>query len=283
MRLRKQLLTKNECCIIGRTIHPEGVMVHSTGANNPNVSRYVPGDTEMGYSGQPRWNAYHAGGKDIGPHAFVKGPKTGACKICGGGQKCVHAFIGRFADGKVGTVQTMPWNCRGWHGASGKKGCCNNTHVGFEICEDGLTDPAYFKAVYQEAVELTAMLCKKYGLDPLADGVVICHQEGYRRGIASNHGDVLHWFPRHGKTMDDFRADVAWAMKGEGEIVTYEQWKEYMDRYLKERDEMPVPGWAQQNGEWEAARAAGIITKSTRPQAFCTKAEAAAFALRRQG
>ena len=53
------------------------------------------------------------------------------------------------------------------------------------------------------------MLCKQYGLDPLADGVVICHQEGYRRGIASNHGDVLHWFPRFGKSMDDFRADVA--------------------------------------------------------------------------
>jgi hypothetical protein len=52
------------------------------------------------------------------------------------------------------------------------------------------------------------MLCKQYKLDPLADGVVICHSEGYKRGIASNHGDVMHWFPKHGKSMDDFRADV---------------------------------------------------------------------------
>ena len=32
--------------------------------------------------------------------------------------------------------------------------------------------------------------------------------EGHKLGIASNHGDVLHWFPKHGKSMDDFRADV---------------------------------------------------------------------------
>ena len=27
-------------------------------------------------------------------------------------------------------------------------------------------------------------------------------------GIASNHADVTHWLPLHGKTMDDFRAEV---------------------------------------------------------------------------
>jgi cell division septation protein DedD len=43
--------------------------------------------------------------------------------------------------------------------------------------------------------------------------VVICHSEGYKRGIASNHGDVMHWFPKHGKSMDTFRADVAKLVK----------------------------------------------------------------------
>ena len=52
------------------------------------------------------------------------------------------------------------------------------------------------------------IFCKEYNLDPLADGVVICHSEGYKRGIASNHGDVMHWFPKHGKNMNTFRADV---------------------------------------------------------------------------
>lgn len=66
----------------------------------------------------------------------------------------------------------------------------------------------------------------------------------------------------------------------EEETVTYEQWKEYMERYRAELGDKPVPLWAQNNGEWDAARKAGIITASTCPQSLCTKAEAAAFALR---
>ena len=88
----------------------------------------------------------------------------------------------------------------------------NDTHIGFEICEDGLTDSSYFSKVYTEAVELCAYLCKEYKLDPLADGVLICHSEGYKRGLASNHGDVMHWFPKHNKSMDNFRADVKAAL-----------------------------------------------------------------------
>jgi hypothetical protein len=52
------------------------------------------------------------------------------------------------------------------------------------------------------------MLCKEFKLDPMKDGVLICHSEGYKRGVASNHADVTHWWPKHGKTMDDFRTDV---------------------------------------------------------------------------
>jgi N-acetylmuramoyl-L-alanine amidase len=77
--------------------------------------------------------------------------------------------------------------------------------IGFEICEDGLSDPAYFSAVYKEAVELCVYLCKQYGL---TEKNIICHCEGCKLGIASNHGDVMHWFPKHGKNMDTFRADV---------------------------------------------------------------------------
>ena len=255
MRLREQLLSRNECYITGRTMKPRGVMVHSTGANNPRVARYVPGDEEIGRNtGGNHWNQPRPGGRQV----------------------CVHAFVGKFADGKVGTVQTLPWTMRGWHCAGG----ANNTHIGFEICEDGLDNLEYFQAVYQEAVELTAMLCQKYGLDPLADGVVICHQEGYRRGVASNHGDVLHWFPKFRKTMDAFRADVARAMKGEDdEMLSYEQWKDYMERYRKELGEQPVPEWAVRSGEWDRA-VRDRITDGARPQDLITRAEAAAFVLR---
>lgn len=59
--------------------------------------------------------------------------------------------------------------------------------------------------MYREAVELCAYLCKEYDL---TEQNIICHSEGYKQGVASNHGDVMHWFPKHGKSMDTFRADV---------------------------------------------------------------------------
>ena len=248
MKIIQQYLTRNECYRAGRTIRPHGIMVHSTGANNPSVARYVPGDDVIGR------NQY---GNDWDRPGL---------------EKCAHAFVGKFADGSVGPVQTLPWNRRGWHCGRGKNGSANDTHISFEICEDGLEDASYFEAVYQEAVELTTYLCKKYSLDPLADGVVICHREGYQRGIASNHKDVLHWFPKFGKTMDDFRADVARWMEGEDETVTYEQWKEYMDRYLAERAELPANEWAQAG--LEQAKVKGI-TDGTRPQSFATRQEVA--------
>lgn len=186
MNLQKLILTNNACFKSGKTIVPKGIMVHSTGANNPNLKRYVGPDD--GFLGK---NLY-------GNHWNQDKPD--------GRQVCVHAFIGKLSDGTIATYQTLPWGHRGWHsGAS-----ANNTHIGFEICEDGLADPSYFKAVYKEAAELCAHLCSIYGL---TENSIICHSEGYKLGIASNHSDVMHWFPKHGKSMDSFRAEVGRLLK----------------------------------------------------------------------
>ena len=212
MKLLKCILTENRCYKTKRTIKPKGVMVHSTGKNNPLIRRYV----------QPV-----ASTPDRGPLLAQLGTNPNSNDWNREGQwvngkwvpldACVHAFVGKLADGSVAAVQTLPWDHRGWHAGTGSKGSTNDTHISFEICEDALTDPVYFAQAYQTAVELTAMLCREYSLDPLAEGVVICHQDGYKRGIASNHGDVYNWFPKHGKTMDDFRADVARAMNNKQE------------------------------------------------------------------
>ena len=199
MRLIKCMLTANDCYKAGRTITPKGVMIHSTGANNPLVARYV--QPVEGQSNEAQLKA------EIGGNRNANDWNNPGLDVC------THAFVGKLADGGVGTVQTLPWNHRGWHAGTGTSGgSANNTHIAFEICEDDLTDEGYFRKVYQEAVELAAMLCKTYNLNPLADGVVICHSEGYQRGVASNHADVMHWFPKFGKSMDTFRADVSKAM-----------------------------------------------------------------------
>ena len=181
MNLKTLLFVNNPCFKTGRSIVPKGIMVHSTGANNPTLKRYVgPDDGLLGKNlYNNHWNQDKPGMRQV----------------------CVHAFIGKLADGSIATYQTLPWNHRGWHAG----GSANNTHISFEICEDGLTDPSYFSAVYKEAAELCAYLCKLYGL---TEKNIICHSEGYKLGIASNHGDVMHWFPKHSKSMNTFRAEV---------------------------------------------------------------------------
>ena len=248
MNLHVCLLKENDCYKAGKTMVPKGVMVHSTGANNPNLRRYVgPDDGLLGESSTRHWNQSGIGA-------------------------CVHAFIGRQKDGTVAVYQTLPWTMRGWHCASGPKGSGNNTHISFEICEDDLSDERYFQEVYTQAVELTAYLFRTYRLDPEADGVVICHQEGFQRGIASNHADVLHWFPKYGKTMDDFRADVAQAM--EEENVTQEQFNKMMETYLTSRTKLAISDWAKEPVQQAVAKG---ITDGKSPQGFATRQEVAAM------
>ena len=252
MKIFRQILTENDCHKAGRTIVPKGVMVHSTGANNPNLRRYVqPDDGRLGENRNGNhWN------------------KPGV-------QKCVHAFIGKTADGTVAVYQTLPWTCRGWH-CGGK---ANNTHISFEICEDGLEDGVYFRQVYQAAVELTVYLCRKYKLDPLADGVVIDHYEGYERGIASGHADVSHWFPRHGKSMDDFRADVARQMREEDETVTQAEFDRMMDDYLERLSEKEPADWSAAAREWaeETGLIKGDADGNKQYKGFVTREQLAVF------
>ena len=257
MRLYTQLLVHNSCYIKGEHIRPRGVMVHSTGAANPWLRRYVaPDDGRLGEPSSRHWNQSGVG-------------------------VCAHAFVGKLADGSIAAYQTLPWTMRGWHcGGAG-----NDTHISFEICEDKLADRAYFQATYQAAVELTAYLCKRFGLDPQADGVVLCHAEGYQRGIASNHADVLHWWRKFGVSMDDFRADVALEMAraqgGERDLTEQEVRsivREELAAAQSERDKLPASDWAAE--KLKQAKAAGI-TDGTRPQSFATRQEVALMVQKR--
>ena len=192
MKLVQSIMTKNPCYTAGRKITVKGLMLHSVGCPQPNASVFIK-----------NWNT----------------PSYGTA--------CVHGFI----DGNDGTVyQTLPWNHRGWHCASGPKGSGNNTHIGIEMCEPAsirYTGGSSFtcsnlsaartsvKKTY-EAAELFAYLCKLYGLNPTADGVIISHREGHARGIASNHGDPEHLWNGLGMgyTMNTFRKDVKEKMQG---------------------------------------------------------------------
>ena len=194
----------NSTCYKGtRTMTVLGVLWHSTGANNPNLKRYVqPSSNDANYSKLMELLGKNQYGNDWNHIEHQAG---------------LNCWIGKLADGTVTTVQTMPWNYRPWGCGSGSKGSCNSGWIQFEICEDALTDKAYFDKVYKEGVEITAYLCKMYNLNPkgtvTVNGVkvpvILDHQTSYQLGMGGNHGDVQHWFKRYGKTLDDVRNDVA--------------------------------------------------------------------------
>lgn len=183
MKIVESILTKNPCFTANRKITVKGLMLHSVGCPQPSASVFVK-----------NWNSSSHN------------------------SSCVHAFI----DGNDGTIyQTLPWNHRGWHAG----GSANNTHIGVEMCEpscikyvgganftcsDVTTAKAVAKRTYDAAVELFAKLCKDYNLNPTADGVIISHSEGYKRGVASGHADPEHLWKQLGLsfTMNTFREAV---------------------------------------------------------------------------
>ena len=186
MKITKAILTNNPCYKAGKTIKVKGLMLHSVGCPQPSAM------------------------------VFVKSWNTASKKVC------VHGFI----DGNTGEVyQTLPWDYQAWHSG----GVLNGTHIGIEMCEPACikytngskftcSDTAKAKAIvertYKSAVELFAHLCEEYDLNPLADGVILSHSEGYKRGQASNHGDPEHLWKglKLPYTMDGFRQDVRSAM-----------------------------------------------------------------------
>ena len=194
MKIIQSILTKNPCYKAGRKITVKGLMLHSVGCPQPNAAVFVKNWNRADYD-----------------------------------RACVHAFI----DGNTGEVhQTLPWNHRGWHSGKGKNGKAHDTHIGVEMCEPACIKytggssftcsnlpiaRAVAQRTYDTAVQLFAHLCKEFNLNPLADGVIISHNEGHDRGIASNHGDPEHLWDGLGMgyTMDTFRKAVSAAMKGE--------------------------------------------------------------------
>ena len=186
MNLKQNYLTQSGCYKAGKHITVKGLMIHSVGCPQPKADVFLK-----------NWNRAEA-------------------------SACVHAIVE--PDGDV--YQLLPWEHRGWHCGGG----ANNTHIGVEMTEpstirytgganwtetgNGENTKNHVLAAYKYAVELFAFLCHQFGLDPMADGVVISHSEGCRRGVASNHGDVEHLWSKFGLTMAQFRKDIKAAMEG---------------------------------------------------------------------
>lgn len=214
MEIIEAYATQNKCYQIGTPLKPRGIMLHSIGVPQPNAAVMAR-----------NFNQYRPNGQSV----------------------CVHAFVQR--DGMV--YQTLPWTVRAWHCG----GSANSTHIGVEMTEpasiaytgngadwrdlDTEATETHIRGTYAAAVELFAHLCAQFGLDPLADGVIISHSEGRMRGVASPHADPEHLWKPFGLTMYGFRQDVYNAMHG---IANNDEEDDDMVRYNTIEE---VPSWAQ--------------------------------------
>lgn len=173
-----KICTGSNCYKTGSKIKVKGLMLHSVGCNQPKASVFID-----------QWNRNVT-------------------------EVCAHGIID-----PDGIYQTLPWEHYGWHAGNP----ANASYIGVETTEPATiryttganftdTNPtetkAHIKAVYDNAVELFAYLCKQYKLDPLRKNVIISHNEGRLLGIATAHVDPEHLWTKYGYSMDGFRKAV---------------------------------------------------------------------------
>ena len=169
LKTEYRILTNSDCFRAGKLLsRPRGIVVHSTGVDQKRISAYTR-----------QWDRP-------------------------GVRACVHGLLGLDDDGALCFVQTLPYEMRCWGCGSGAKGSFNDSHIQFEICEMR-GDGDWCRKTYAAALELCTNLYRLYGIPPEA---VVCHSEAHALGYGSNHGDVMHWWPDFGLSMDGFRAEL---------------------------------------------------------------------------
>lgn len=197
--MHELIFTRNDCFVrylkdVKRwTMKPKGIVVHSTGANNPMLNRYVGPDD--GIVGKNRYANYW------------NQP---------GVKKCVHFHIGLLPNNTAAIYHVLPCDVKGWGVSSGTLGSYNSSHIQFEIGEDGLTNEKYWREVRRLAVWLCAWLCQTYNI-PVTHAVgsgIAGHYEAHRDGYGNNHGDPRNWMIKFNDSMDKFRWDVQALLDG---------------------------------------------------------------------
>lgn len=225
--------TKNGAYTSGRTIKPAGCVNHSVGCAQPLADVF--------YNNMNNSNA-------------------------GWG---VNAILGDFHKGDGKIILALNWNTRPWGCGAGSKGSWNNTKVQWEICEpaghtyaggtmvgyDVAKNQTYFDRMWKMVVAWNVYMVKKFGY-PVSG--ISDHAESYRAGYGSNHGDVGHWWPKHGKSMDALRKEVESILKMEEDddmdVARFtELWSE-MRKSLQDND---AGEYSQEARDW--ALSTGLI------------------------
>ena len=240
--------TKNGAYKSGRTLNPvQGCVNHSVGCAQPSVDVFY----KLMNSSSAGWG--------------------------------VNALLGDFHKGEGRIILALKDNARPWGCAKGKYGSWNNSRIQWEVCEpaghtyaggaminyDVKKNQGYFDRMWKMLVAWNVYCIVKFGypVSHIAD-----HAESHKAGYGSNHGDLGHWIPKHGKNMDMLRAEVEAILNGENESEEDElnmTKKEFIDSLTNEEAyqllakanayvaEQPCPSWAQE--AWNHATETGLV------------------------
>ena len=171
MNIIKTYAVNSTCYIESKKMIPQGIVIHSTGVNDPMLARYTdcPESTE---------------------------------------KECAHAFIGYDKEKNLSIAEVLPLDICCRNIGIGMKGSfdCNPPYIQLDVCEDGLRDRHYYNKVFCLAAEYCAYLCKKFNLDVKS---IVSHKEAYEMGYGSNYADPDYWMNIFGETMGDFRRRVS--------------------------------------------------------------------------
>lgn len=216
MRLLQCILEHNDCYkkYLGKSFDPEGIVVHSTDPAGEVIRRFV-----QPFSGQT--TGMQIDGKSATADQMIallgKNKNANDWNRPMSEAKCVHAFVGRIADGSYAVCQTLPFTAPCWGAGFGPKGSYNGClggvakkplYVQFEMIEGAVGNSIHATRLYNEAVDFCVYLCRLYPTIKLDN--IVSHKEAHSRGYGSNHGDPEGYWKRSGVdlTMARFRADV---------------------------------------------------------------------------
>lgn len=225
--LEVRIATQNGAWRSGRKINPDGSVNHSVGCAQPSVDVF-----------------------------FNLMNKTSA----GWG---VNALLGDFHKGEGRIILALDMNTRPWGCGSGPKGSWNNSKIQWEVCEpaghtyaggtmigyDVAKNTPYFERMWKMLVAWNVYCVVKLGypVDGIRD-----HAESHKAGYGSNHGDMGHWLPKHGKSMDALRAEVRNILnnKEEDDDMDVARFKELFDEMRKELRDNDSSEYSEEARAW---------------------------------
>lgn len=228
--------TRNGAFRAGRTIDPTGSVNHSVGCAQPSVDVFF----QLMNQESASWG--------------------------------VNALLGDFHKGEGRIIITLDLRARPWGCGKGNKGSWNNCKVQWEICEpaghtyaggtmigyDVEANRGYFERMWKMLVAWNVYCVVKLGY-PVSG--ISDHAESHLAGYGSNHGDLGHWLPKHGKSMDALRAEVQIILSNKKEeplMEGYEQFKQLMAEFRKELRDNDSSEYSQAARDW--AVSTGLIS-----------------------